>query len=57
MTLIGRLPEVTRGRAIEALRALYAPIDRPVTFDAISICEQTDRGESFRVRRRFAFGR
>lgn len=56
MTLTGRLPEDVKADALHALTELYAPIDRPVTFDSICVCEQADRQSRFRVRQRFGFG-
>lgn len=56
MTLTGQLPEAEQNRVCAALQELYAPIDQPVRFDAITICEQPDRDSRFFVRRRLTFG-
>lgn len=56
MTLTGRLPEEAKTQALPALQELYSPIDGPVRFDGIAICEQPDRNSQFFVRQRLRFG-
>ena len=55
MTLTGRLPVTEIDNALASLRELYCPIDQPVDFDGIAICEQPDRSSRFFVRRRLSF--
>ncbi len=55
MTLTGRLPGAVQGEALAALRALYAPIAKPVDINGIAICEQSARDARFIVRQLFMF--
>ena len=53
MTLTGRLADDVKGVALAALQELYSRHSGPVTFDAITICEQNARDTRFLVRRQF----
>ena len=56
MTLTGPLPLEALQEAAADLAQLYAPIDAPMTVDAISVLEQPDRTARFRLVERVAFG-
>jgi len=54
MTLSGPLGEADRARFAEAMRELYAPIDRPLVVDAIALFHQADETGAFVILERFA---
>ncbi|MBY0611513.1 MAG: DUF1045 domain-containing protein [Beijerinckiaceae bacterium] len=55
MTLTGAIDADTRDRVAAGLRDLYAPIDRPVAIDAITIFRQMTRASRFTALKRLPF--
>ncbi|MGA2042407.1 MAG: DUF1045 domain-containing protein [Roseiarcus sp.] len=55
MTLSGPLGEADRARFAEAMRDLYAPIDRPLVVDAIALFHQAEETGAFAILERFDF--
>ena len=54
MTLTGRLEALERARVLDRLRPLVAPLCRePFIVDGITLFEQADRSQPFRLRRRY----
>lgn len=55
MTLSGPLDDVARARFLPALRNAYAPVDRPVPIDGVTLFRQADRDAPFTIVERRGF--